>query len=114
MKQLQVILILILILTANNKVTVSVILDELTGDIIEATGNGRLIINVPALGDVTMNGRYNIEQGNYNFNFQSLVKKPFELLPDQNSYIEWNGDPFNAYYKYYGTIYCKKCNAKRS
>ena len=30
-------------LIANNKVTVSVILDELTGDIIEATGNGRLI-----------------------------------------------------------------------
>jgi len=43
-----------------------------------------------------MKGRYNIEQGNYNFNFQSLVKKPFELLPDQNSFIEWNGDPFNA------------------
>ncbi len=83
-------------LTANNKITVSVILDELTGDIIEATGNGRLKINVPALGDVTMTGRYNIEQGNYNFNFQSLVKKPFELLADQNSYIEWSGDPFNA------------------
>jgi hypothetical protein len=61
-------------ITANNKVTVSVILDELTGDIIEATGNGRLLIKVPALGDVAMNGRYNIEQGNYNFNFQSLVK----------------------------------------
>ena len=83
-------------LTANNKVTISVILDELTGDIIEATGNGRLKIHVPALGDVSMNGRYNIEQGNYNFNFQSLVKKPFELLPDQNSYIEWSGDPFAA------------------
>ncbi|MBV9961398.1 MAG: translocation/assembly module TamB domain-containing protein [Parafilimonas sp.] len=83
-------------LTANNKITVSVILDELTGDIIEATGSGRLKINVPALGDITMNGRYNIDQGNYNFNFQSLVKKPFELLPDQNSYIEWSGDPFNA------------------
>ena len=83
-------------LNATNKAIVSVILDELTGDIIEATGNGRLQIKIPAKGDVTMNGRYNIEQGNYNFNFQSLVKKPFELLPDQNSYIEWNGDPFNA------------------
>ncbi len=83
-------------LTANNKITVDVILDELTGDVIEATGNGKIKVNVPALGDVTMNGRYNIEQGNYNFNFQSLVKKPFELLPDQNSYIEWNGDPYNA------------------
>ncbi len=83
-------------LTANNKAVVSVILDELTGDIIEATGNGRLLIKIPAKGDVTMNGRYNIEQGNYNFNFQSLVKKPFELLADQNSYIEWSGDPFDA------------------
>jgi len=83
-------------LIANNKITVSVILDELTGDIIQATGNGRLLINVPAAGDISMKGRYNIEQGNYNFNFQSLVKKPFELLPDQNSFIEWNGDPFNA------------------
>ncbi len=83
-------------LTANNKAIVSVILDELTGDIIEATGNGRLLIKIPAQGDITMNGRYNVEQGNYNFNFQSLVKKPFELLPDQNSYIEWNGNPFDA------------------
>jgi hypothetical protein len=83
-------------LTANNKITVSVILDDLTGDIIEATGNGHLVIKVPAIGDITMNGRYNIEQGNYNFNFQSLVKKPFELMPDQNSYIEWSGDPYDA------------------
>lgn len=83
-------------LNATNKAVVSVILDELTGDIIEATGNGRLYIKIPAQGDVTMNGRYNIEQGNYNFNFQSLVKKPFELLSDQNSYIEWTGNPFDA------------------
>ncbi len=83
-------------LTATNKAVISVILDELTGDIIEATGNGRLQIKIPAQGDVTMNGRYNIEQGNYNFNFQSLVKKPFELLSDQNSFIEWNGNPFDA------------------
>ncbi len=83
-------------LTANNLVTVSVILDELTGDIIEATGNGKLSIHVPAVGDVSMSGRYNIERGNYNFNFQSLVKRPFELLPEQNSYIEWNGSPYNA------------------
>ena len=83
-------------LTTNSNVTVSVILDELTGDIIEASGNGRLLIKIPAKGDITMNGRYNIEQGKYNFNFQSLVKKPFDLLPGQNSYIEWSGDPFDA------------------
>jgi len=83
-------------LTANNKAQVDVILDELTGDAIEATGNGRLQISLPATGDLSMKGRYNIERGNYNFNFQSLIKKPFDLIPDAGSYIEWTGDPFNA------------------
>ncbi len=83
-------------LTANNKAQIDVILDELTGDIIKATGNGRLRIKVPANGDISMTGRYNIEQGKYDFNFQSLVKKPFLLLPDANNYIEWNGSPYDA------------------
>jgi hypothetical protein len=83
-------------LTANNKARVDVILDELTGDVISATGNGRLKINVPASGDMTMNGRYNIENGNYNFNFQSFIRKPFELRENADNYIEWTGDPYKA------------------
>jgi len=83
-------------LTANNKAKIDVILDELTGDAIEATGNGRLQISLPATGDLSIKGRYNVERGNYNFNFQSLIKKPFELIPDAGSYIEWTGDPYNA------------------
>lgn len=83
-------------LTANNKAQIDVILDELTGDQINATGNGRLKIKVPANGDISMNGRYNIEQGKYNFNFQSLIKRPFILLPEKNNFIEWNGNPYDA------------------
>lgn len=83
-------------LTANEKTQIDVILDELTGDIIKATGNGRLQIHVPANGDMTMKGRYNIAKGSYDFNFQSLVKKPFELLADAGNYIEWTGNPYNA------------------
>ncbi|HWB25249.1 MAG TPA: translocation/assembly module TamB domain-containing protein [Chitinophagaceae bacterium] len=83
-------------LTANNKAEIDVILDELTGDIIKATGNGRLRINIPASGSMTMKGRYNIEQGTYDFNFQSLIKKPFILPPDAGSYIEWTKDPYDA------------------
>jgi hypothetical protein len=81
-------------LTANNQAEIDVILDALTGDIIKATGNGRLQIKVPANGDMTMKGRYNIENGRYDFNFQSFLHKPFNLIGD--SYIEWNGDPYNA------------------
>ena len=83
-------------LTANNKARIEVILDELTGDVISATGNGRIKINVPANGDMTMSGRYNIESGNYNFNFQSFIRKPFELRENAGNYIEWTGDPYKA------------------
>jgi hypothetical protein len=30
------------------------------------------------------------------FNFQGLIRKPFELLPDAGNFIEWTGDPFGA------------------
>ncbi|TAF50200.1 MAG: hypothetical protein EAZ62_08165, partial [Sphingobacteriia bacterium] len=83
-------------LLANNKVQIDVILDELTGDIIRAVGNGRLRIKAGTVEPLTMKGRYNIERGNYDFNFQSFLKKPFELLPNAGNYIEWNGDPVKA------------------
>jgi len=83
-------------LTANNQAQIDVILDPLSGDVIEATGNGRLKIKVPATGNMTMNGRYNIEKGKYNFNFQSLVRRPFDFEEGSNNYIEWNGDPYKA------------------
>ena len=82
--------------TANNKVMIDVILDELTGDIIKATGNGRLRITAGTSEPLTIKGKYNIEKGNYDFNFQSILKKPFELLPNAGNYIEWDGDPFKA------------------
>jgi hypothetical protein len=83
-------------LTANENAQIDVILDPLTGDVISATGNGRIKIYVPASGDMTMNGRYNIQSGSYNFNFQSILRKPFELRRNAGSYIEWNGDPYKA------------------
>lgn len=82
--------------TANNKVMIDVILDEVSGDVIKAVGNGRLLIKAGTIEPLTIKGRYNIERGNYDFNFQSLLKKPFVLLPNTNNYIEWNGDPYKA------------------
>lgn len=82
-------------LTANKYAKVFVILDELTGDIIEATGNGNIRLQVEPSGSMTMNGRFNIEKGNYTFTFQSL-KRNFKLRGDAGSYIAWNGDPYNA------------------
>ncbi len=83
-------------LTANGLALIEVIMDQQTGDMIRATGNGRLAIHIPADGAMTMKGRYTIEHGRYNFSFQSLIKKPFDLIGGQGNYIEWNGSPYDA------------------
>ena len=83
-------------LTANPLAKIDVILDELTGDIIKANGFGRLKIHAGTTDNLTINGRYEVQKGSYDFNFQSFIKKPFILKEDAGSYIEWNGDPFNA------------------
>jgi len=83
-------------ITATNQVNIDVILDELTGDVIKAVGNGKLRIRTGVNEPLTIRGRYNIEKGSYDFNFQSIVKKPFILIPDAGNYIEWNGDPYKA------------------
>jgi hypothetical protein len=44
-----------------------------------------------------MKGRYNIERGRYDFNFQSFISQTIStLLPGEGNYIEWTGDPFDA------------------
>lgn len=82
--------------TANNYANMYVILDELTGDIIKATGRGSLKIHATTNGEFSMTGRYDIDRGNYNFNFESLLKKPFRLREGVGNYIQWSGDPNNA------------------
>jgi len=83
-------------LSANDLAVINVILDPLTGDVITATGNGRLQIFMPAHGDMTMKGKYAISKGRYNFNFQTFLKKPFQFIEGANNFIEWTGDPYNA------------------
>ena len=83
-------------LTANNKAEIDVILDDISGDIIKANGSGRLKIRSGTTEPLTIRGRYNIDKGNYDFSFQSIIKKPFELIPNKGNYIEWTGDPNKA------------------
>jgi hypothetical protein len=89
-------LIIDLDLSATPLLKMNVVLDELTGDVISGQGNGNLKIHTGTKENLSMNGRYNIESGSYNFNFQDIFKKPFKLLGGGSSYISWNGDPFDA------------------
>ena len=82
-------------ITGNPKVNVKVVIDELTNDEIHGRGEGNLRIVSGTSEKMTMRGRFDINDGIYNFSFQSFFKKPFELNKNANNYIEWTGDPFH-------------------
>ena len=83
-------------IAANPHVEISVILDELTGDAIRGKGSGNLQITSGTSAPLYIQGRYIIDEGDYNFTFQSFLKKPFVLKKGGNNFIEWNGDPYDA------------------
>jgi TamB, inner membrane protein subunit of TAM complex len=83
-------------LTATPLCKIDVVMDELTGDMISASGNGNLKITAGTTDPTVMRGRFQIEKGSYNYSFQTLIKKPFELQGGEASYIEWTGDPYDA------------------
>ena len=80
-------------ITANPACKIDVILDEVTGDIIKGQGNGALNIRVGTKEPLSIRGRYELSKGEYTFNFQTFLKKPFTL---SRGTITWNGDPYDA------------------
>ncbi len=80
-------------ITANPFAKIDVILDETTGDIIKAQGSGKLNISAGTKDPLTIRGRYDVQEGEYTFNFQTFLKTPFTL---QSGFIEWQGDPYLA------------------
>ena len=80
-------------ITANPFAKIDVILDETTGDVIKAQGSGKLNISAGTKEPLTIRGRYDVQEGQYTFNFQTFLKTPFSL---QSGFIEWQGDPYLA------------------
>lgn len=69
-------------------------LDRQSGDLIKAYGNADLNLKVNSLGDFSLNGIYELDKGEYSFNFETLITKQFKILP--KSKIIWSGDPMEA------------------
>ena len=67
-------------INANPFAKIDVILDETTKDIIKAQGTGKLNISAGTRDPLTIRGRYDIQQGQYTFNFQTFLKTPFILI----------------------------------
>jgi TamB, inner membrane protein subunit of TAM complex len=73
---------------------VKLIFDEQIGDIMRGRGSGIINMEISQLGDFTMFGRYEIEDGDYLFTLQNIINKKFQIA--NGGYIGWYGDPYNA------------------
>ena len=82
-------------MTANKFAHVNVILDEAAGDQISAVGHGILDLRVGTNENLSLNGRLDIDKGDYTFSFQS-IKRKFHLREGESNYIQWNNDPYDA------------------
>lgn len=81
--------------TVTPAVTVNLIMDPKAGDKITAQGQGALQIDYHSLNDeLLMFGRYEINEGNYNFSLQDLILRDFKIK--EGSSISFNGDPLRA------------------
>jgi hypothetical protein len=73
---------------------VNVIFDELTGDVLKCRGRGNMLIKALRSGTFSVNGDFEIEQGQYLFTLYNFVNKPFTLT--RGGLAVWTGDPYDA------------------
>lgn len=78
---------------APQNVTVNLIFDPVTGEILTAEGTGQIRINMQDQ-DVQMFGRYNINSGSYQFVTGEIISRKLQLEPGGT--IIWEGPPDNA------------------
>jgi len=87
---------------AENPMTVQLIFDPVTGDIVTAEGTGRLRILLEDE-EVSMFGRFDIEGGRYQFVSGDIFTRRFEL--ESGGSIVWEGDPGNARFNNLNAVY---------
>ena len=74
--------------------SVKIVFDPLTGDQIIAHGDADLEINMDDFGDLTMLGKYEINNGKYEMRMKGLVEEDFSLV--KGGTVEWTGSPYDA------------------
>ncbi len=85
-------------LTAQIEVTPSstlrVIIDQQNGDYLEVKGKANLDASMTPSSDLSLTGRYEIDEGSYNMSLNNLIKRKFNI--EKGSTITMQGDPMNA------------------
>jgi hypothetical protein len=77
-----------------NSALLNIVLDPRTSDMLSVYGNASLVVDMDQSGKLDLSGRYQITKGNYNFSFQNVAKRKFDI--ESGSSLIWSGDPLNA------------------
>lgn len=73
---------------------VKIVLDPVFNNEIVADGIGNVKLNMDEYGEMTMFGKFDIQDGNYHFNMNNVVAEDFEII--RGSTVAWDGSPYNA------------------
>jgi hypothetical protein len=74
--------------------SVTIVLDELSGDHLKAKGNADLNFIMRPGGVKDLVGTYTLEDGDYDLSIAGLVRKKFKI--QKGSVINWSGDPLKG------------------
>ncbi len=72
---------------------ISIIIDKNNGDFLKLKGEAQLTGGIDPSGKTTLTGRYELEKGSYEMNF-NLIKRKFDIK--KGSYLLWTGEPTKA------------------
>ncbi len=74
---------------------ISLVMDEVTGDKMKATGEGNIRLEYnTAEDDIKMYGSYTVGKGSYNFSLQDIINRDFTL--NSGSTVMFRGSPLDA------------------
>lgn len=72
---------------------ISIIIDKNNGDFLKLKGEAQLTGGIDPSGKTTLTGRYELDKGSYEMNF-NLIKRKFDIK--KGSYLLWTGEPTKA------------------
>jgi hypothetical protein len=78
-------------LEVSPEATINIILDPVSKDEINCIGESNLVFEMNSAGDVTILGNYIFKEGNYQFDYEGLVKKNFTI--GDGSSLNFLGQP---------------------
>ncbi|NNL82507.1 MAG: translocation/assembly module TamB, partial [Winogradskyella sp.] len=81
-------------LDVDQNALIEIVIDKESGSTIKGTGEGNLVFLINTNGRFNMWGDFSVFEGIYNFKYQGIVEKRFEV--EQGGHIEWEGDPMKA------------------